>query len=123
VPVFPTDVLRHFMYSLPNPSESGRPFSPLEDPVLRALGRRGGGAQNGTDSYALRKGLHAIGRGGHRIQKARYHWLWAVGAGVVGTVGGGMGTGNEREGGGVYLPQTCADIYHTGVFQKYVFCS
>jgi hypothetical protein len=26
------------MYSLPNPSESERPFSPLEEPVLRALG-------------------------------------------------------------------------------------
>ncbi len=49
MPVFPNDVLRHFMYSLPNPSESERPFSPLEEPVLRALGRRGGGAQNGTE--------------------------------------------------------------------------
>ncbi len=87
MPVFPTDVLRHFMYSLPNPSESERPFSPLEEPVLRALGRRGGGAWNGTDSYPLRQGHNAIGRGGHRIQKARYHWPWAVGAGVVGTVG------------------------------------
>ena len=85
---FPTDVLRHFMYSLPNPSESERPFSPLEEPVLQALGRRGGGVRNGTDSYALRQGRHAIGRGGHRIQKARYHWPWSVGAGVVGTVGG-----------------------------------
>jgi hypothetical protein len=43
------------MYSLPNPSESERPFSPLEEPVLRALGRRGGGARNGTDSYALKE--------------------------------------------------------------------
>ena len=68
-----------------------------------ALGRRGGGARNGTDSYALRQGCHAIGRGGHRIQKAQYHWPWAVGAGVVGTVGGGMGTGSEREGGGVFF--------------------
>jgi hypothetical protein len=83
VPVFPTDVLRHFMYSLHNPSESERPFSPLEEPVLRALGRRGGGARNRPDSYALRQGRHAIGRGGHRIQKP-----WAVGSGVVGTVGG-----------------------------------
>jgi hypothetical protein len=85
---FPTDVLRHFMYSLPNPSESERPFSPLEEPVLQALGRRGGGVRNGTDSYALRQGCHAIGRRGHRIQKAQYHWPWAVGAVVVGTVGG-----------------------------------
>jgi hypothetical protein len=103
VPVFPTDVLRHFMYSLPNPSESERPFSPLEEPVLRALGRRGGGARNGTDSYALHQGRHAIGRGGHRIQKARYHWPWAVGVGVVGTVGGRDGTGSEREGGGIFF--------------------
>jgi hypothetical protein len=43
------------MYSLPNLSESERPFSPLEEPVLRALGRRGGGARNGTDSYALKE--------------------------------------------------------------------
>ena len=35
--------------------------------------------------------------------KRRYHWPWAVGAGVVGTVGGGMGTGSEREGGGVFF--------------------
>jgi hypothetical protein len=53
--------------------------------VLPALGRRGEG--HGTDSYAVRQGRHAIGRG-HRIQKARYHWPWAVGPGVVGTVGG-----------------------------------
>ncbi len=56
--------------------------------TLQALGRRGGGARNGTDSYALRQERHAIGREGHRIQKAQYHWPWAVGAGVVGTVGG-----------------------------------
>ncbi len=48
MPVFPTDVSRHVMYSLPNPSESERPFSPLEEPVLPALGRRGGRALNGT---------------------------------------------------------------------------
>jgi hypothetical protein len=88
---FPTDVSRHVMYSLPNPSESERPFSPLEEPVLPALGRRGGEAWNGTDSYAVHQGRIAIGRGGHRIQKARYHWPWAVGAGVVGTVGGRVG--------------------------------
>ncbi len=88
MPVFLTDVLHHFMYSLSNPSKSERPFSPLEEPVLRALGRRGGGTRNGTDSYALRQGHNAIDHGGHRILKARYHWPWAVGAGVVGTVGG-----------------------------------
>jgi hypothetical protein len=97
VPVFPTDVLRHFMYSLPNPSESERPFSPLEEPVLRAHG-------TGLNGFlCLRQGRHAIGRGGDRIQKARYHWPWAVGARVLGTVGGGMGTGSEREGGGVFF--------------------
>jgi hypothetical protein len=87
-------------------------------------GQEGGGARNGTDSNALRQGRHAIGLGGHRIQKARYHWPWAVGAGVVGTVGGGEGWGRGMKGRGVayFLPQTCADIY-TGVFQKYVFCS
>ena len=101
MPVFPTDISRHVMYSLPNPSESERHFSPLEEPVLPALGRRGGGG-HGMEriAYAVQKGHHAIGRGGHRIQKARYHWPWAVGAGVVDTVGGGMGTGTEREGGG-----------------------
>ncbi len=41
------------MYSLPNPSESERPFSPLEEPVLRALGRRGGGAWNGTKQIPM----------------------------------------------------------------------
>ncbi len=82
---FHTDVLRHFMYSLPNPSE--------RDLSLHWKSRfcwhwAGGGEGRGTDSHALHQGRHAIGRGGHRIQKARYHWPWSVGAGVVGTVGG-----------------------------------
>ncbi len=51
MPVFHTDVSRHVMYSLPNPSESERPFSPLEDQVLPALGRRGVG--RGTDLNGL----------------------------------------------------------------------
>ena len=50
MPVFPTDILRHFIYSLPNPSESERPFSPLEEPVLPALGRGGG---RGTERNGL----------------------------------------------------------------------
>jgi hypothetical protein len=42
-----------------------------------------------------------------------------------GGYGGGKGWGLGMEGRGVayFLLQTCADIYHTGVFQKYVFCS
>jgi hypothetical protein len=46
----------------------------------------------------------AIGRGGHMIQKARYHWPWAVGAGVVGRkplVGWGEGRGLRKKGTGV----------------------
>ncbi len=31
-----------------------------------------------------------------------------------------MGTGNEERGVAYFLPQTCANIYHTGVFPKYV---
>ncbi len=89
MPVFPTDVLRHFMYFLPNPSESERPFSPLEEPVLRALGRRGGGERNGFLCFAPGTPRHWPRRS--QDPKARYHWLWAVGAGVAGTVGGGMG--------------------------------
>ena len=106
------------MYSLPIPSESERPFSPLEEPVLRAHG-------TGLNGFlCLRQGRPAIGREGDRIQKARYHWLWAVGAGVAGMVGGeGWGLGVKGRGVAYFLPQTCADIYHTGVFQKYVFCS
>ena len=53
MPVFPTEVLRLFMYSLPNPSESERRFSPLEEPVLRALGRTGGGAWNGMERIPM----------------------------------------------------------------------
>jgi hypothetical protein len=106
------------MYSLPNPSESERPFSPLEEPVLLALGRRGGGVRNGTDSYAVCQGRHAIGRGGHRIQKADISGPGQLALGWWVRWGGGMGTGNEREGVAYFLPQTCADIYHTGVFSK-----
>jgi hypothetical protein len=59
------------------------------------------------------RGATAIGRGGHLIQKARYHWPWAVGAGVVGTVGGGMGTVNEGEGGGVFFTaDLCPHLSH-----------
>ena len=37
--------------------------------------------------------------------------------------GEGWGLGVKGRGVVYFLPQTCADIYHTGVFQKYVFCS
>ena len=160
------------MYSLPNPSESERPFSPLEEPVLRALGRRGGrGAErNWTDSYALKErkkerifisqpqhdryyctwfitnivnsylhqrekntssyylqtrlgweGRHVIGRGGHRIQRPDIIGSGQLALGWWVRWGGGMGTGSEREGVAYFLPQTSADIYHIGVFQKYAF--
>jgi hypothetical protein len=97
--------MRHFMYSLPNPSESERPFSPLEEPVLGALGRRGGrgSEQNGTDSYALRQGRHAIGRGGHRIQRPDIISSGQLALGWRVRWGGGMGTGSEREGSGVFF--------------------
>jgi hypothetical protein len=41
-------------------------------------------------------------------------WRWGGG------YGGGEGWGLGMKGRGVayFLPQTCADIYHTGVFQK-----
>ena len=105
MPVFPTDISLHVMYSLPNPSESKRPFSPLEEPVLPALGRRGGGARNGTERIPMlcardatplaeevtgSKRPDIIGPG----QLALGWWVrW----------GGGMGTGNEREGGGIFF--------------------
>jgi hypothetical protein len=52
------------------------------------------------------------------IQKTRYHWPWAVGAGVVWRKsrvrwGGGMGTGNEGEGGGVFFTtDLCRHLSH-----------
>jgi hypothetical protein len=90
VPVIPTDVSHHVMYSLPNPSESERPFSPLEEPVLPALGRRGGGARNGTERIPMlcARDARPLAEEVTGSKKARYHWPWAVGAGVVGTVGG-----------------------------------
>jgi hypothetical protein len=90
------------MYSLPNPSESERPFFPLEEPVLRALGRRGGGARNGKErNWFL---CFAPGTARHwprRSQdpKARYCWPWSVGTGVVCTVGGRDGDWEWKGGG------------------------
>ena len=57
------------------------------------------------------------------IQKGQYHWSWAVGAGMVGTRGEGWGLGMKGRGVAYFFPQTYTDIYHTGVFQKYAFCS
>jgi hypothetical protein len=53
------------------------------------------------------------------ISLALGSWRWGGG------YGGREGWGQAVKGRGVayFLPQTCADIYHTGVFQKYVFCS
>ncbi len=61
---FPTDVSRHVMYSLPNPSESERPFLHWQL-VWRAgfarTGQEGGGMQNGTEriAYAVHQGRHS----------------------------------------------------------------
>jgi hypothetical protein len=64
------------------------------------------------------------------IRKTRHHWPWTVGARwrwgggeeVPGTGGGeGWGLGTKGRGVAYFLPQTSADIYHIGVFQKYAF--
>ncbi len=94
--VFPTDVSRHVMYSLPNPSESERPFSPLEEPVLPALGRRGGEGRGteqnrflccvpGTPCYWPRRSQDPKGP----ISLALGSWRW--GGGYGGGEGWGLG--------------------------------
>ncbi len=103
MPVFPTDVSRHVMYTLPNPSESERPFSPLEEPVLLALGRRGGAGAEWKGLPMPAPESHAIGRGGHRIQRSDIIGPGQLALGWWVRWGGGMGTGNEREGGGVFF--------------------
>ena len=113
------------MYSLPNPSESERPFSPLEEPVLRAVGRRGGGARNGTERTPMlcaRDGTPLA----EEVTGSKRPDIIGPGQLALGCwVQWGEGWGLAVKGKGVayFLPQTCADIYHTGVFQKYVFCS
>jgi hypothetical protein len=111
------------MYSLPNPSESERPFSPLEEPVLRALGR--GGEGRGTERIPMLCARDATplaeevtGSKGP-ISFALGSWRWGGGYGG----GEGWGLGVKGRGVAYFSLQTCADIYHTGVFQKYVFCS
>ena len=120
MPVFPTDVLRHFMYSLPNPSESERPFSPLaaspKSRFCRHWAGGGGDARNGTEriAYAVRQGHHSHWpRRSHDpkgpISLALGSWRWGGGYGG----GGGMGTGNEREGGGVFFTtDLCRHLSH-----------
>jgi hypothetical protein len=95
---FPNDVSRHVRYSLPNPSESERPFSPLEELVLPALGRREG-ARNGTDCLLWAPGTPRHWPRRSQDPKAQYHWPWAVGAGVVDTVGGRDGDWEWNVGG------------------------
>jgi hypothetical protein len=116
------------MYSLPN-------LPRVRDLSLhwksRFCGHWAGGGRgaerNGMDSYALPQGRHAIGRGGHRIQKgpislALGSWRWGGGTGgYSGGEGWGLGVKGRRV--AYFLPQTCANIYHTGVFQKNLFCS
>jgi hypothetical protein len=46
---------------------------------------------------------------------------WRYGGGYSG--GEGWGLGVKERGVAYFLPQTCADIYHTGVFQKCACCS
>jgi hypothetical protein len=113
------------MYYLPNPSKSERPFSQLEEPVLRALGRRGGGAWNGTERIPMLCARDATplaeevtGSKGP-ISLALGSWHWGGGNGG----GEGWGLGVKGRGAAYFLQQTSADIYHTGVFQKYVVCS
>jgi hypothetical protein len=51
-------------------------------------GQEGDGTEWNRLPMLCARGATAIGRGGYMIQKARYHWPWAVDAGVVGTVRG-----------------------------------
>jgi hypothetical protein len=88
------------MYSLPNPSESETFFS---------TGRAGfaGTCQEGEGperiAYAVRQGGHAIGQGGHRMQRPDIIGPGELAQGWLVRWGEGMGTGNEREGGGIFF--------------------
>ncbi len=93
------------MYSLPNPSESERPFSPLEEPVLRAVGRRGGGARNGTEWIPMLCARDATPLA-EEVTGSKRPDIIGPGQLALGwwvQCGGGMGTGSEREGGGVFF--------------------
>ena len=75
--------------------------------------------RNGTDSYALRQGRLLLAEevtGSKRpdiIGPGQLALGWWVQWG-----GEGWGLGMKGRGVAYFLPQTCADIYHTGVFQK-----
>ncbi len=94
--------------------------------TLWALGRRGGGARNGTERIPMLSARDATplaeevtGSKKGPISLALGSWCWRGGYGG----GEGWGLGVKGRGVAYFLPQTCANIYHTGVFQKYVFCS
>ena len=75
-------------------------------------------------AYAVRQGRHSHWpRRSHDpkgpISLALVSWRWGAGYGG----GEGWGLGVKGRGVAYFLPQICADIYHTGVFQKYAFCS
>ncbi len=101
-----------FHVSLPNPSESERPFSPL--------GRRGHWAGGGEGRGTERNGFLCFAPGTPRHwprrsqdPKACYHWFWAVGAGVVGTVEGRDGDWEWKGGGGVFfIADLCWHLSH-----------
>jgi hypothetical protein len=93
--------------------------------AMCALGRGGEGRgteRNGFLCFAPRTTRHWPRRSQDPkgpISLALRSWHWGGGYGG----GEGWGLGVKGRGVAYFLPQTCADIYHTGVFQKYVFCS
>jgi hypothetical protein len=85
-----------------------------------------GGGGRGTEgiAYAVLQGRHSHWPRRSHDQKGQLSlalgsWRW--GGGYGGREGWGLGM--KGRGVAYFLPQTCADIYHTGVFQKYAFCS
>jgi hypothetical protein len=108
VPVYPTDILRHVMYSLPNPSESERPFSPLEEPVgFAGTGQEGGGGRGtewnrlpmlcARDATPLAEEVTGPKR---PISLALGSWRWGGGYGG----GEGLGLGMKGRGVAYFLP-------------------
>jgi hypothetical protein len=119
VPVFPNDISHHVMYSLRNPSESERLFSPLaaspESRFCRHWAGGGGDAErNGLPiGYTVRQGRHNHWpRRSHDpkgpISLVLGSWCWDGGY-----KGEGMGTGNEGEGGGIFFTaDLCRHLSH-----------